>query len=278
MHDGKKSVFQCRAKGIFRNQKIKPLVGDDVEFSVLDLGTLEGNIEKILPRKNLLSRPTVANIDQVLIFFALTQPEPNLNLLDRCLVSMEMEGIPVCIGFNKADLCTKDRAEACLRIYQKAGYPVLMTSAKEGIGMEEIRRFIRGKTTALSGPSGVGKSSLTNYLQPDAQMETGEISGKIKRGKHTTRHSQLFYVEENTFIMDTPGFSSLYMQDMEAKDLKQYFPEFSAFEKDCQFLDCIHLDERICGVKKALEEAKISKSRYENYCLLYQELKTKRRF
>lgn len=219
----------------------------------------------------------MANIDQVLIFFALTQPEPNLNLLDRCLVNMEMAEIPVCIGFNKADLCTKEQAKAYQHIYQQAGYPVFLVSAKDGTGMEEIRSFIRGKTTALSGPSGAGKSSLTNCLQPRARMETGEISEKIKRGRHTTRHSELFYVEENTFIMDTPGFSSFYMWDIEARELKQYFPEFSALEQDCQFLDCVHIDERVCGVKKAVEEGRISADRYENYCLLYQELRTKRR-
>lgn len=277
MHNGKQ-VYQCKAKGIFRNRKIKPLVGDDVEFSILDEKDQEGNIEEILPRRNQLIRPAVANIDQALVIFAGKEPEPNLNLLDRFLVMMERAGVPVRICFNKADLCDEEQLESYRGIYEKAGYEVAFASVKQESGTGQLKRWLKGKTTVLAGPSGVGKSSLTNILQPQAGMETGAVSEKIKRGKHTTRHSELFYLEENTYMMDTPGFSSMYVDDLEAAELKHYFPEFSAYEKGCRFTGCVHIGETICEVKAAVQDGKISRSRYENYKLLYQELKEKRRY
>ncbi len=278
VHDGKKDVYACKAKGIFRNRKIKPLVGDDVRFTVLDETDKEGNVEEILPRKNALIRPAVANVDQALVVFAAAEPEPNLNLLDRFLVMMERAGVPVTICFNKLDLCPEGKAEAYQKLYQDAGYPVELISARDGWGVERVRELIRGKTTVLAGPSGVGKSSLTNRFQPEAGMEIGAVSEKIKRGKHTTRHSQLFLVEEDTFMLDTPGFSSMYVDDMEPEDLKDYFPEFALYAADCRFLGCVHIGEKVCGVKAAVEEGKIGGSRYEDYRLLYQELKEKRRY
>lgn len=278
VHDGKETVYQCKAKGIFRNRKIKPLVGDNVEFSVLDPVDKEGNIEEILPRKNSLIRPAVANIDQAVVLFALADPEPNLHLLDRFLVMMEKAGVPVQICFNKLDLCPDNRGECYRKIYENAGYAVHLLSVKEGIGTDWTAKVLREKTTVLAGPSGVGKSSLTNRLQPEAGMETGEVSEKIKRGKHTTRHSELIYVEEDTYLLDTPGFSSLFVDEMEPEDLQTCFPEFSAFTDDCRFLGCVHIGERVCGVKQAVDAGKVSKSRYENYRLIYQELKDKRRY
>lgn len=278
VHDGKDTVYQCRAKGIFRNRKMKPLVGDDVEYSVLDPVDKEGNIEEILPRKNSLVRPAVANVDQALVLFALADPEPNFHLLDRFLVMMERAGVLVQICFNKLDLCPKEKGITCQKMYEAAGYTVHLLSIKEGTGTDWIAKALRGKTTVLAGPSGVGKSSLTNLLQPGAGMETGEISEKIRRGKHTTRHSQLIYVEENTYLLDTPGFSSLFVDDLQPEKLQFYFPEFSAFTHACRFAGCVHIGERICGVKEAVDAEKISKSRYENYRLIYQELKDKRRY
>ena len=278
VHDGKSDVFQCKAKGVFRNRKIKPLVGDDVEFEITDEKDKEGNITEILPRKNSLIRPAVANIDQAIVVFALMDPEPNLNLLDRFLVMMETQQIPVTICFNKADLTKAGEEEKYRAIYEPAGYDVIFISVYEKEGMDEIRKRIAGKTTVLAGPSGVGKSSLTNCLYPEAEMETGSVSEKIRRGRHTTRHSQLFFLGEKTFMMDTPGFSSMYVEDMEAGDLKEYFPEFKQYEDGCRFLGCVHVGEKICGIKEAVEGGKISRSRYENYVLMYQELKEKRRY
>ena len=278
VHDGKSDVFQCKAKGVFRNRKIKPLVGDDVEFEITDEKDKEGNITEILPRKNSLIRPAVANIDQAIVVFALMDPEPNLNLLDRFLVMMETQQIPVTICFNKADLTKAGEEEKYRAIYEPAGYDVVFISVYEKEGMDEIRKRIAGKTTVLAGPSGVGKSSLTNCLYPEAEMETGSVSEKIRRGRHTTRHSQLFFLGEKTFMMDTPGFSSMYVEDMKAGDLKEYFPEFKQYEDGCRFLGCVHVGEKICGIKEAVEGGKISRSRYDNYVLMYQGLKEKRRY
>lgn len=278
VHDGHSKTYACKAKGIFRNRKIKPLVGDDVEFTVLDEADMEGNIDTILPRRNALIRPAVSNVDQALVVFSITHPEPNLNLLDRFLVMMESQEVPVTICFNKIDLSGDEVMDRYRDIYEKAEYPVIFTSTYDQEGIEEIRSLLRGKTTVLAGPSGVGKSSLTNLIQPDAGMETGGISEKIQRGKHTTRHAELFYVEENTYLLDTPGFSSMFIADMEEHDLKNYFPEFAAYEEECRFLGCVHIGEPVCGVKAAVADGKISGSRYENYRLLYQELKDKRRY
>lgn len=278
VHDGHETVYECRAKGIFRSRGIKPVVGDNVEFVVLDEEKAEGSIEEILPRKNVLVRPASANVDQALVVFAITQPEPNLNLLDRFLIMMEAQEVPVTICFNKTDLGEKDRQEEYRKTYEQAGYPVLFVSSREEVGVERIREVLRGKTTILAGPSGVGKSSLTNQILPKAVMETGSISEKIKRGKHTTRHAELFCVEENTYLCDTPGFSSMYLEDIESGALKYYFPEFEPFADACKFqADCVHIGEPVCGVKDALESGKLSESRYENYRILYQELKEKER-
>ncbi|MBQ5870772.1 MAG: ribosome small subunit-dependent GTPase A [Lachnospiraceae bacterium] len=278
VHDGISGVYECKAKGIFRNKKIKPLVGDDVEFTILDEEEKTGNIVDILDRENELIRPAVANIDQAMVVFAATAPEPNLNLLDRFLVTMESQDVPVVICFNKKDLVTEEEAKRLTSIYEAAGYEVHLTNAKSGEGIEQIRSLLRGKTTVLAGPSGVGKSTITNEIQPEAEMETGTISEKIKRGKHTTRHSELFFVETDTFVMDTPGFSSMFVDNMKPEELQQFFPEFEEFIPDCRFLGCVHVGERECGVKDAVKEGTLSKERYENYRLIYEELKNKRRY
>ncbi len=278
VHDGISSVYECKAKGIFRNKKIKPLVGDDVEFTILDEQEKTGNIVDILERENELIRPAVANIDQAMVVFAVTDPEPNLNLLDRFLVTMESQDVPVVICFNKKDLVTEEEAKKLISIYEASGYEVHLTNAKSGEGIEQIRGLLRGKTTVLAGPSGVGKSTITNEIQPEAEMETGTISEKIKRGKHTTRHSELFFVEADTYVMDTPGFSSMFVDNMKPEELQQFFPEFDEFIPECRFLGCVHVGERECGVKDAVKEGTLSKERYENYRLIYEELKNKRRY
>lgn len=271
-------IYECKAKGIFRKDNQKPLVGDDVEITVLDENEKLGNIVDILPRKNSLIRPAVANVDQALVIFAMEDPKPNFLLLDRFLIMMEQAGVPAIICFNKKDLAKQEEIEELYQIYSKCGYEVLLTSALEEEGLEMIRKILKGKTTVVAGPSGVGKSSLTNLMQGDVQMETGEISKKLKRGKHTTRHSQVIPIAEETYLMDTPGFSSLYLTDMEEQELREYFPEFREYEGSCRFLGCRHIYEPGCAVKEALENQEISKLRYEDYVSLYGELKEKRRY
>lgn len=271
-------LYECKAKGVFRNQKLKPLVGDDVSLEVLDEAEKKGNIEEILPRKNELIRPAVANIDQALVIFAAAKPSPNFNLLDRFLILMQYQKVPAIVCFNKQDLVEEQDLSLLRDTYESAGYPVLCISAEKEEGLSEIRKILQGKTTTVAGPSGVGKSSLINRLAPEARMETGDISRKIERGKHTTRHSELFALGEDTFLFDTPGFSSIYLPEMEKEELYQYFPEFVKYEPFCRFQGCSHISEPHCGVKEALEEKKISPIRYENYRLLYEELKQKRRY
>lgn len=278
VHAAGSGIYECKAKGVFRKEKRKPLVGDDVEIAVLDEAEKKGNIEKLLPRKNELIRPAVANIDMALVIFAAAEPEPNLNLLDRFLVFMQYQGVPATVCFNKMELVTQKRRGELAQIYGRCGCPVLFISVKQQQGLEELKRALLGKTTAVAGPSGVGKSSLINFLQPQAQMETGEISRKIERGKQTTRHTQLVYVTEGTYIMDTPGFSSLYLPEMEKEELGKYYCEFASFEPFCRFQGCSHMSEPDCGVKQALEQERISSVRYENYRQLYTELKERRRY
>ena len=271
-------VYECKAKGVFRKNKIKPLVGDDVTIEVLDEEKKLGNIIEILPRQNSLIRPAVANIDQALVVFAVAKPDPHYNLLDRFLVMMEREHLPVILCFNKSDIADAPRIEELRAIYEPAGYPLVFTSAKAEENIHEIKSALKGKTTAIAGPSGVGKSSIINLLQPDANMETGSISRKIERGKHTTRHSELFPVDEDSYIMDTPGFSSLYVNDFEKEDLKYYFPEFEPFEGKCKFNGCDHVHEPECAVKNAVSCGKIHRIRYNDYLDMYEELKNKRRY
>ena len=271
-------IYECKAKGSFRNQKVKPLVGDDVRLEVLNEEEKKGNIEEILPRKNQLIRPAVANVDQALVIFSAAKPRPNFNLLDRFLILMEYQQVPVVVCFNKQDLAAEEELAVLEQTYRSAGYEVRFTSAAREEGLGEIRALLKGKTSTVAGPSGVGKSSLINLLVPEAEMETGNISRKIERGKHTTRHSELFALEEGGFIFDTPGFSSIYLPDMEKEELGTYFPEFARYEPKCRFQGCAHIHEPGCGVKEALEAGEISPIRYENYKLLYEELKDKRRY
>ena len=278
VHVAGSGVYECKAKGIFRKAGIKPLVGDDAEIEILDEKDMEGNITEILPRKNELIRPAVANIDQALVVFAVKEPDPHFNLLDRFLVMMERKDIPAVLCFNKADDGREAEAEELRRIYEGCGCTVLFTSAKEKKNIERLRELLSGKTTAIAGPSGVGKSSLINLLQDHTQMETGSISRKIARGKHTTRHAELIVIGEGSYIMDTPGFSSLYVNDFEKEDLKYCFPEFSPYEGKCRFNGCDHIHEPGCAVKEAVEEGRIHKIRYRDYEEMYRELKERKRY
>lgn len=279
-HDAR--IYECKAKGIFRKDNVKPLVGDNVMIDIIDEENKKGNITKILPRKNRLLRPPVANVDQAVILFAIVKPDPNYNLLDRFLIMMRQQNLPVIICFNKQDIATQEEQQELYNAYEKCGYKVLFISVKEEKGLDELKELLRGKTTTLAGPSGVGKSSLLNKLVPDALMQTGELSRKIDRGKNTTRHSELFYVselsqgDEETYLFDTPGFTSLNLNDVTTDNLMQYYPEFEEYEPECRFGGCSHIAEPDCGVKNALSEGKISAVRYENYKIIYEDLKNAR--
>lgn len=283
-------IYACKAKGIFRKEKKKPLVGDYVKFEITHEKDREGNITEILPRKNELVRPAAANVGQALILFAMHNPEPNFMLLDRFLISMEQKQIPTRICFNKADTATPEEMDAIRKSYEHCGYPVSFISVwkaaenqtteqtggkpdKKSDGMDEIRSYLNGQTTILAGPSGVGKSSLTNAMQDQVHMETGEISKKLARGKNTTRHAQLIYCGADTFLFDTPGFSYFSAFDLAKEDLRHYYHEFDPYEGKCRFQGCVHINEPDCRVKEALEAGKISQVRYDSYKMIYEELK-----
>lgn len=275
------SVYECRAKGSFRNQNMKPAVGDDALMDIIDADKFLGNIVDILPRSNKLVRPSVANVDQAVIIFALAEPKPNYNLLDRFLIMMERQETNVIIVLNKSDLAGKEDADEISKIYGECGYEVIVCStvnADSDMGVTRLKEVVKGKTTVFAGPSGVGKSSMLNVLLNETRAKTGSLSEKIKRGKHTTRHSELIFVDEDTYIMDTPGFTSLYIEDTEPEDLKEYFGEFSPYAGKCRFAGCVHINEPDCAVKAALNTGMISSLRYNNYIQMYDELKSKRRW
>ncbi len=289
VHAEDSAVYECRAKGIFRKENRKPLVGDDVEISVLDAEKRIGNVDGLLPRRNMLIRPAAANVDQAMVVFALNHPKPNLNLLDRFLILMSRQKIPVIICFNKTDLADMELPGMLEQIYRDCGCEVYFVSVACREGLDSVRRTLEGKTTVLAGPSGVGKSSLTNSFLSEQHMEVGEISRKADRGKHTTRHTELLLLKpgdlpkgqaecRNSYILDTPGFSSLYLPDMEYEELKEYFYEFVPYEQQCRFQGCMHLKEPDCAVKAAVESGKIPAARYESYVLLAEELRTRRKY
>lgn len=278
-------IFECKAKGIFRKDNIKPAVGDNVEIDIISEEKLIGNIISILPEKNRLIRPAVANVDQAMVIFALSNPKPNYNLLDRFLIMMDEQDVKTVICLNKSDLVEEEYALSIKNIYEKCGYDVVITSTYSTSvsedstgGIKLLKELLKGKTTVFAGPSGVGKSSLLNILCPETEAKTGEISEKIKRGKHTTRHSELICAGKDTFIMDTPGFSSLYVDGIEPENLKEYYSEFAAYGGKCRFNGCVHISEPDCKVKEALEIGDISSLRYDNYKQMYEELKNKRRW
>ena len=279
----KQGLVECKARGIFRKEQIKPLVGDLVEVEITEDTEAApempaGNIVEILPRSNELVRPAVANVDQALVIFAIVKPDPNYNLLDRFLIMMKKQSLPCVICFNKKDLASEQEKGELLAAYEGCGYRVIFVSGTAGEGFSELAKCLEGKTTVLAGPSGVGKSTIVNRLYPQANMETGEISCKIERGKHTTRHAQLFALGKNTFICDTPGFTSLSIGDMEKEELCGYYAEFAPCEENCRFRGCSHIREPSCGVRQALAEGRISRVRYDNYVLLYEELKSRRKY
>ena len=274
--DGK--IYETRARGLFRKEGIRPSVGDDCEIEIPDAESLSGSVVSILPRRSILYRPVVANADQAIVIFAVSKPEPHFGLIDRYLTGMLWQEMPVILVLNKIDQ-DPEKGEEMADQYRRAGFTVLLTSAKKKEGIGELRASMEGKTSVLSGPSGVGKTSLLNALFPEKRMETGEISERIGRGKHTTRHSELMVVGKNTYICDTPGFSSVELpEDMDEDTLCYGFPEFTPFLGKCRFTSCRHMAEPDCVVKQAVEDGEIEKSRYASYCSMLEELKGRRRY
>ncbi len=265
-------IFQCRAKGAFRRKGNSPLVGDIVDISLTQTQDVEGNVEEIHPRRSVLHRPTVANVDQALVVFALKDPDPSRILLDRILISLAKEELPAIICFNKSDITEDDAERELTQIYESCGYRVIVTSALKGEGVDTVCDALKGKLTTVCGPSGAGKSSLINCLQAHVVMETGAVSEKIGRGKQTTRHIQLVAVDENSYIIDTPGFGTIEPPDMKARELENFFPEMAEAIGGCRFRGCAHMDEPDCEVKRLVGEEKIAESRYKSYRTLYEEL------
>ena len=268
-----KDLYRCRAKGIFRKKKVTPLVGDRVKFSITETEEVEGNISEILKRRNSLIRPRVANLDQALVIFAFHTPEPALGLLDRFLVEMQREGIDVVLVFNKDDLRNGDEAERYRDIYKDAGVKLIFTSAVKGTGIEELREILSHRVSAVAGPSGAGKSSVINALIGEDSLTTGELSKKIMRGKQTTRHTELVEIGRDSYIIDTPGFSSLDLTSLSERELPSFFPEIRGFGDSCYYKDCSHINEPGCEVRKSMELGLIPRERYDSYVSIYEELK-----
>ena len=278
--DTNQGLYECRARGIFRKNKITPLVGDRVSISVVDEENKKGVVEEIEDRDTELVRPPIANVDKALIVFAIKNPSPNLSLLDRFIVLAEKENLEIVIVFTKVDLDTDGELLKELKsIYEISGYKVIPVSNKLKLNIDKIKEELKENTVVFAGPSGVGKSSLLNEIDENFELKTGEVSDKIKRGKHTTRHAELLKLECGGMVADTPGFSSLTLDDIEESELKEYFIEFDNYD-ECRFGSrCIHENEPSCAVKESVENAEISKKRYDSYIQLLNEIRSgKRRY
>lgn len=268
-------IWECRLRGKFRLTKQSVLAGDKVV--VKETGKRQGVIEDVLPRATKLDRPPVANVDQVLVVFACADPDPQTELLDRILIQAETAGITPVICFNKIDLVDGDTVESLTSEYRKAGYGVITTSTLIGTGIEDLREELKGKITVLAGPSGAGKSSLLNTCYPGFKLKTGKVSDKIGRGRHTTRYAELLETEPGSMVVDSPGFSSLHMPEIDKQHLAEMFPEFIDYLDQCKFNGCLHRAEPECIVKKAVEEGVIGRSRYHHYLLFLEELTARER-
>ena len=261
-------IIECRARGKFRHKDMKPMVGDNVTIKV-EKG--KGVIEEIHERTSELIRPTVSNVTLAFVVFAIKSPDLNFDLLNRFLILCESNNIEAIVCLNKVDLVSEEEREEVKKKITDIGYEVLFINAKEGLGIEALKEKMNGNVTVLCGPSGAGKSTLINKLVDREHMETGIVSDKIGRGKHTTRHSELIEID-NGYIVDTPGFSTLDVTFIEKEKLKYYFPDFDEYNDTCKFRGCVHYKEPGCSLKQAVEEGKINKHRYEFYIRTLEEI------
>ncbi len=271
-----KGVYECRARGIFRKEGIKPVVGDTVKITILNENEKEGSLDVIEQRKTLLIRPRVANVEQAIIVFAAKSPNLNLDLLDRFLLLAEEQQLDIVICINKIDKDKTQSYQKIAELYRSAGYTVLCLSAEKDIGIEDLKQVLQNKISVFAGPSGVGKSSLINKAFPHANMETGEVSPKIQRGRHTTRHAELIQIGEKSYIVDSPGFTSLYLEGITQQTLQYYFREFQPYLHKCYYTSCSHTHEPDCRIKEQINKA-ISEIRYQRYVTIYEELEKERK-
>lgn len=268
---GVQKILPCQGRGVFREKNLKPMVGDLVEIALRE-DSPTGTIHHILPRKNRLLRPPVANVDQVLVVQTIESPSLNPLALDKILVSIERRKLPILLCFNKMDCATAEDMEKWTALYRSIGYPTLMTNALTGEGVEAVKAALEGKITALAGPSGAGKSSLVRKMT-GLDVQVGDLSSKIGRGRQTTRNIRLFDIGREGFLFDTPGFSTLSLDEFEDVSLvRECFPEFQALEEACKFRNCLHRKEPACAVKAACDRGEIGKSRYASYLKILEEV------
>ena len=265
-------IYKCLARGKFKKEKINPLVGDEVEFTITNSEKREGVIEQIFPRKNELKRPKMANLTQLILVVSMKMPSPDLLLLDKQLAFAQFMRLKANIVLNKVDLENIEEIEKIAKLYEKIGYKVIQTNAKQGIKVEKIKELLKGETTAFAGNSGVGKSTLINSIFAQELTQEGDISDKNQRGKNTTTSTTLYKYMENSYIADTPGFSTFEINEIPKEDLCHYFVEFVPYLDKCEFQGCSHIREEKCGVKEAIESGNISLQRYENYVKIYNNL------
>ncbi|WP_024834559.1 ribosome small subunit-dependent GTPase A [Ruminiclostridium josui] len=270
--EGTEDIYECKPRGVFRKNSVTPLPGDKVGFSIIDEAKKLGNIDEILPRKSELIRPAVANVDQIAIVVAAKAPNPDYMLLDKLLITAEMKNIRVIICINKIDL-DDGNAKIVRNAYSLAGYEIVEISSVRNVGYKLLKEELKGHITVFAGQSGVGKSTILNHIMDSWVMETGSVSNKIERGKHTTRHAELLELKYGGYVADTPGFSSFEITDIPYNELESYYPEFRPYINTCRFNSCSHITEPGCKIIEALERSEIDKNRYQRYIQLYKTLK-----
>lgn len=270
-------IYDCVARGKIKNEAISPVAGDLVFIEVQDEEKNAGVINSIYERKNYIKRPKMANLSQIILVVSMKMPKPDLLLLDKQLVYAEYMNLKPIICLNKIDLENNERIDEIYNLYKSIGYKVIKTNAKSGIGIDELKECLENNITAFSGNSGVGKSTLINNLIGKQITEEGNISKKNKRGKNTTTQVNLYKINQNSYIADTPGFSTFDVFEIEKNDLAKYFIEFKKYLDKCEYVDCSHIKEEKCGIKNAVQEGKISKERYERYCQIYEAIKNKKK-